>query len=434
MDSHNILVVAGAILLFGLLSRRLENSMLTPPLLFTGLGLFVGMDSIGLLDLHVDDHAVHLIAEVTLILVLFGDASRIDLGALKREIGLPIRLLFVSMPLTITLGGALALGLFPQLSVWEALLVGAILAPTDAALGQAVVSAKAVPQRIRQALNVESGLNDGIAVPVVLVFLFLSGSEVGDRQTGAEWLAFAAKQVVLGPLVGIGVGVLGGVLLTRGQKRQWMSGSLERPMGLLFAVMAFTGAEQIGGNGFIAAFAAGLTLGNVARDVCSPLYEFLEAEGQLLMLLVFLLFGVTMAWPALAAASLPIALYAAASLTLVRMLPVAASMIGSGLRLPSMAFLGWFGPRGLASILFVIVVVNEGMLANANLVFAIVVTTVLASIASHGVTAAPLAAKYGRMVARKRDTCGAELASVAEHPLRTYCQSNQTNKGTPHAE
>lgn len=419
MDSSSVLVICFVIVLFSLISRRLENSILTPPILFALFGLLAGANGLGILHISLGDDALHLVAEITLILVLFGDASRINLRALKKELGLPLRLLGISLPLTILAGGGLALFVFPELTLWEGMLLGAILAPTDAALGQAVVSSKKVPQRIRQALNVESGLNDGIAVPIVLILMSLAATEVHEARTSSEWVVFTTKQIALGPLAGIVVGLLGGWVLVHGKKNNWFSESLERILGLALAILAFTAAEHIGGNGFIAAFIGGLTMGNFAKNVRSPVYEFLEAEGQLLMLVVFLILGATIAWPVLSTASPIVFLYAAASLTVVRMLPTAIGMIGTGAKAQTVAFLGWFGPRGLASLLFVIVVVEEGMLAHSELVFAIVITTVVGSILAHGMTAAPGASLYGAFMKRNKDNCHTEMKTVTHHPVRT---------------
>ena len=320
------------------------------------------------------------------------------------------------MPLTIALGMLVAKGLLPQLSWLESAVLGAVLAPTDAALGQAVVSNPAVPLRVRQALNVESGLNDGIALPAVLVLATFAS--MGPEPGAASDLArFAVLQVTLGPFVGFAIAWLGNRLLDWSVHRGWLEPTFERLTGLALALLAFACAEAIGGNGFIAAFVAGLTLGHLTRGRCEYLYNFLEAEGQLLMLLVFLAFGSSFAVPAVNDASVATALYAVLSLTLIRMLPVAVSMIGAGLRLPTVLFLGWFGPRGLASILFGILIVDELALEHEALIFNVVMLTVLLSIVAHGVTAAPLAARYAAL-ASDVERCPEENQPVIDHPLR----------------
>jgi NhaP-type Na+/H+ or K+/H+ antiporter len=367
--------------------------------------------------MHTDERVIHVLAELTLVLVLFGDAARIDLRALRNEIGLPVRLLGIGMPLTIISGALVAKLLLPGLMWLEAAALGAILAPTDAALGQAVVSTPSVPLRIRQALNVESGLNDGIALPVVLIFAALASMGGGEERTASEWVWFAALQVTLGPLAGVLVAWVGGRLITWSENRQWMDSRFARLAGISLALLSFACAEQVGGNGFIAAFVAGLTLGNAQRGQCEYLYEFLEAEGQLLALLVFLLLGLSLAWPAIAQSDGRIWLYAVLSLTVVRMIPVAISMIGSKLRLPSVVFLGWFGPRGLASLLFAILILERAALPHGDLVFNVVILTVLGSVFAHGMSAAPAARWYGQAV-RDVTHCPEEHKAVLEHPLR----------------
>ncbi len=412
---ESLLAVALAILAFGAISGRAERWPLTPPMFFIGVGWLASPQGLGLIHVDVSGSVFHTLAEMTLVVVLFTDASRIDLSCLRREGGLPFRLLGMGMPLTLALGTGVGLLLFPELSWIEAALLAAILAPTDAALGQAVVSNPLVPVRIRQTLNVESGLNDGIALPLVLVLAAFAGATEGETEAG-YWLRFAGLAVTLGPAVGGVVGFLGAKGLEYGVANGWVNVAFQRLSALGLALLAFALAEVIGGNGFIAAFIAGLTLGNAGRNVCETLYEFGETEGQLLTLLVFLVFGAVMLPNALEHVGVTALVYAALSLTLVRMLPVALSLLGSGLKPASFAFLGWFGPRGLASILFVLIVVEEGLLANGPLLEGLVVLTVFASAMLHGATAYPLARRYGEFVTSIR---GMETAGGAsEMPVR----------------
>ncbi len=428
MEPASIAVIALSVCLVAAFSRKAERSPLTPPLFFLAVGFLLGGEGLGWMHLDIDGGAIHVLAELTLVLVLFTDAARIDLTCLRREESLPARLLGIGMPLTIAAGAFAAGVLLPGLGWTEALLLAAILAPTDAALGQAVVSNPCVPLRIRQSLNVESGLNDGIALPVVLVLASLAGAreEAGDA---SYWLRFAALAVTLGPLVGAAVGFLGGRVVAWGTRAGWINAAFQRISGLGLALLAFGAAELVGGNGFIAAFVAGLTLGNTARGVCACLYEFGEAEGQLLTLLVFLAFGAALLPEALPHATGGALLYALLSLTVVRLVPVALSLLGTGLRPASIAFLGWFGPRGLASILFVLLVVEEGRLASGPFLQAVVVLTVLASTLLHGLTAYPLARRYGDYAAALEES-RAELAEAPELPVRIPHAANVA-EGTP---
>ncbi len=417
MNTNAFILVACFVFGFALVSRRLAVSPLTPPLVFVALGIAFGPWGLDWLHFDVEQGAMHVLAELTLILVLFGDAARIDLSALRQELGLPVRLLAIGMPLTILLGGLIAKWMFPELDWLEAAVLGAVLAPTDAALGQAVVSNPAVPIRVRQALNVESGLNDGIVLPVVLVLAALASMSAEATSSATDWVRFAALQVTLGPVVGVAVAWLGNRLLKASVVRGWMEPPFERLTGLALALLAFACAEHVGGNGFIAAFVAGMMLGQWTRGRCEWLYDFLEAEGQLLMLLVFLAFGVSFAAPAVEMASSKTAGYAILSLTVIRMVPVAIALVGTGVRFQTVLFIGWFGPRGLASILFGILVLDHADVPHEAQLFELVMLTVLFSVVAHGITAAPLARGYAAMAADP-EHCPEEHREVMDHPLR----------------
>ncbi len=399
MDVTGILAITLALIAFGLISRKIEGSILTGPILFSVFGLIAGPAAFGLIPLQISNEGLHLLAEVTLILVLFSDAANIDLAQLRRDHNLPVRMLLIGMPLTIALGAMVAFLFFDGLGPWEAALLAAILAPTDAALGQAVVSNRLVPVRIRQALNVESGLNDGVALPFILLFAAFA-SAMHAETNAAEWLVFGAKQVVFGPLAGIAIGYVGAKLVSSCYRRQWMSESAEGMIALGLAFGAFALAEVVHGNGFIAAFVGGLTFGNTLKQKCQFLYEFAESEGQILILLTFTAFGAAMIPQAMAAVTIIHIAFGILVLTVLRMLPIQLSLIGTGIKPVTSTFLGWFGPRGLASILFVLLILEEAELANESTLFAVVIVTVTLSIVLHGMSAGPAARWYGSMSQR----------------------------------
>ncbi len=396
MDVTAVLAITLALITFGLISRKIQGSILTGPILFSVFGLIAGPAALGLIPLQISNEALHSLAEVTLILVLFSDAAGIDLAQLRRDHNLPVRMLLIGMPLTIVLGAVAALLLFGSFGLWEAALLAAILATTDAALGQAVVSNRLVPVRIRQALNVESGLNDGIALPFILLFAAFA-SAMHAETDAVEWLLFGAKQVVLGPLAGIAIGYAGARLVSSCYRRQWMSDSVEGMIALGLAFGAFALAEVVYGNGFIAAFVAGLTFGNTLQQKCQFLYEFAESEGQILILLTFAAFGAAMIPQAIETVTMGHILYAVLALTVLRMLPIHLSLIGTGIKPVTSVFLAWFGPRGLASILFVLLILEEAELENESKLFAVAIITVALSVALHGMTAGPAARWYGSM-------------------------------------
>ena len=412
----DIAVVCLGVVAFALVSRRLEGTVVTAPLAFVVFGWAIGPGGFGVAAIDPGHGVIHTIAELTLILVLFSDAARIDLRLLRRDHDLPQRMLAIGLPLIILAGTGAALLLFPQFSFWEAALLAAVLAPTDAALGQAVVSDRTIPVRVRQALNVESGLNDGIALPAVLLFAALAGAG-GAAVEADHWITFGLLQITLGPLVGIAVGWAGARLIDNAATAGWMTGAFEGMSVLALAILSFAVSEWVGGNGFIAAFVAGLAFGNSVRHRCEFLFEFMEAEGQLLMLITFLVFGAAMLPLALHAPDWAVVAYAALSLTAIRMVPVALSLIGTGLRPATVGFLGWFGPRGLASILFALLIVEQAGLVHGEEILIAAIVTVAASALLHGVTAAPLARAYGRMAARVGEC--EEKKPVGEMPVRS---------------
>ncbi len=418
MESQTFVIIAVLILGFGLVSGRLQKSIITPPMVFVVFGMLMSGHVLGLVELDARGELEETLAELTLILVLFTDASRINLKVLRREFHLPLRLLAVGMPLTILFGTFVAIGVCGYLSFWEAAVVAAILAPTDAALGQAVVSNERVPVRIRQALNVESGLNDGIALPVVLVFLALAAMNQ-QAESVTFWVRFAMLQVILGPLAGIAVGFVGGKLVYLGTRTKWMNHSFQQLSALAISLLAFFVAEAVGGNGFISAFCAGLTLGNTSRAICQCLYDFAETEGQLLALLTFMIFGVALVWPVVDHLSWSIVTYGVLSLTAIRMIPVALSLIRGGFQRDTVIFLGWFGPRGLASILFALLVLGRADISHREEIFTIIIVTVFLSVFAHGLTAWPASKWYAARAEEMKDEPDMEeLVPVTEMPVR----------------
>jgi sodium/hydrogen antiporter len=414
------LAVFGVLLvLFGLVSRRLDGTPVTAPMVFTGTGLLVGALG-GDLGVAIEEgggenveitETVRHVAEIALVLLLFTDAARIDIRVLRERSGLPLRLLTVGLPLSIALGALVALGLLSgELDLWEACLVGAILAPTDAALGAVVVSSPKLPVRLRQALGVEAGLNDGLSVPFFTVFAILAAeSALGD----ASFLEIAFEKIVYGALLGAALGGLGGVLVRRAARLDWTLRAFQQLAVLALAVLAWWTAEEVGGSGLVAAFVGGLVFGLGARRVAGKAIGFSEDLGQLLSLLVFFALGV-IAVQVFPEATWEMGLYALLSLTAIRMLPVAAALAGSGLRPWTVAYLGWFGPRGLASILLALILLVEYPgVPGGGTVFVVVVLTVLASVFLHGATAAPLTDRYARLPHLDEDGA-AERRPVAE--------------------
>jgi len=417
VNSTELVVIASFVVAFSLVSRLLERTWISGPMVFVGYGLLMGQDGLAVLELDIRDEQVILLAETTLGLLLFSDAIRIEVTRLRREAQLPIRLLGIGLPLTIAAGTAAAYLLF-DISFWSAALIGAVLAPTDAALGQAVVTSPAVPVRIRQTLNVESGLNDGIAPPAVTIFIAFAGSE-SDATSPGGWVRFAIEQIGWGAGVGVVVGSVGGWLLSAASRRNWVDATFRQLAVLAIATTAVAGATLLDGNSFVAAFVAGVSFGAVARSECPHVQDFVEDLGQLLAMITFVVFGAILVGPSLGGFTPGILLYALISLTLVRMVPVGLSLIGAGLGLPTVGFIGWFGPRGIASIVFGLLVVEEGVSDRSDELFTIVAWTVVLSVVLHGLSSRPAAAAYGRWFAAQADDHQTmPEANVVKHPHR----------------
>ena len=426
MPAAQLFVIALGTLLFALFSRRAEAGSVTAPMTFTAFGFLVGAGWLDIVDLTAQAGVVQELAEITFVLALFTDAARIDLRRLGREHDLPIRLLGLGLPLSVLAGGAVGLLLFPSLTFWGAATLGVILAPTDAALGQAVVSNDAVPERIRQALNVESGLNDGLAFPALLVVASLAAAEEGRSAFG--WAGFAAAQLSLGPLAGIVVGIAGAFAVEWAMPRDLMNEIFLRISTLTLALLAYAGAELIGGNGFIGAFVAGLVVGTRSRRLLDGVEDFGETEGQLLTLFVFLIFGAVLLPEALDGLTWRHVAYAVLSLTLIRLVPVAVSLLGCRLRYATVGFVGWFGPRGLASIIYLLLLLDEGYdIAGLEDIRLTVLVTVAASIVLHGITASPLAKAYGAFMAHV--DADAERQPVFPFPTRMRPMREKAEEG-----
>jgi len=417
MEPLGYALIATFVLLYGLVSKRLQNTIITDPIVFVLFGFFLSGSVTGLVTSK-DHELINIIANLTLILVLFSDASRISLGLFWSEQDIPRRLLGVGLPLTIIAGVFVGAVIFTGLPFWQAAVLATILAPTDAALAQAVINSERVPGRIRQALNVESGLNDGICFPILLLFISLAATS-DVNHPASYWVHFIVFQLILGPLVGIFVGYLGGRLVLWAVNKDWMSGNFQRLSIFGLSLMAFFFAVLVGGNGFISAFFSGLIFGNVARKVSDPICEFGEAEGELFILLTFMLFGAIMVPVAIGDLNWLFILYALISLTIVRMIPVAISLIGKRLSTPSILYLAWFGPRGVASILYVLLVVDKYELSGETIIFNVTAITVLLSVFLHGVTAVPGANAYASSLEAVPDEeKDAEMKQVRHLPTR----------------
>lgn len=390
MNEHPIIMfIALIILVFGIFSKRAEQTIVTAPMVFVLIGLAVSLFGIEMMEEGPKAGFVKPFAELTLILVLFIDASTINRSKLKLDRSLPVRLLLIGLPLTMVMGALIAIPIFPEISTVALVMMALILSPTDAALGQAVVTGEQVPLRIRQTINVESGLNDGIALPPILIcFAILSGS-AGGNMDFSYWLTFVIKQFLFGPIIGGFIGWLGGFMVERSSKAGWMSHTYQMLASVAIAILAYALAEHMGGNGFIAVYFAGLMLGTQSEMIRERIREFGEAESQVLIMFIFLLFGMLLVPVAYEYWDWRAWVYAILSLTVIRIVPVALSLLGSGLDKKTVLFIGWFGPRGIASVLYLLMAVIQLGVEGYETVIGVISLTVFLSIFLHGVTALP---------------------------------------------
>ncbi|MFH8572912.1 cation:proton antiporter [Streptomyces sp. NPDC017993] len=381
--------------LWGLFSQRVERVELTAPAAFVLVGLVLAT-CLGSMDLDPPQGTVKGLAEICLTWILFTDAARLSFRVLRPDLGLYLRLLLIGLPMCIGLGALLALGLLPGVGAWAAVFVGAALAPTDAALGASMMSNPVVPERIRRLINVESGLNDGIATPVVAVAL--AGAAVtagsGPDATGEE-----VMELAIGLAYGAALGLAGGWLLRSALRKGWAAEEFAGPAVLALALLSYLSAIAIGGNGFVAAFVAGLAFGTAHGGTPPWQLQFTEQSASVLSLLVWLLFGAVLVPAAFPHMTWQAVLYAVLSLTAVRMVPVALSLLGTGMDRATVGFVGWFGPRGLATIIFGLLAVEDLAPAVTQQVVPVLVCTVLLSVLAHGLSAGPLARLYGAAAA-----------------------------------
>jgi NhaP-type Na+/H+ or K+/H+ antiporter len=401
MSEYQILtVLAGFAFFYSVVASRLERTPVSGPVVYLFVGLAFGTYGLGLVELDVNRETIKRLAEYTLAMVLFADAANTNLGTLRQVGKVPARLLLIGLPLTIAGGVVAGFFIFDTLTLLEIALLATMLAPTDAALGQAVVTNESVPDSVRESLNVESGLNDGICVPVLLIFLALAtGDAAGDEATSLI-MKLPLEAIGIGAGVGVVLAIVGGTLVKFCGGRGWISGAWTRIPVITLAMFCFALSQWLGGSGFIGAFVGGMLFGALIKnhEVKEELLAGAEGVGNLMSLLTWFVFGALAFGKGLQNVSWQVLLYAVLSLTIVRMLPVMLCLIGIKMRANSKMFLGWFGPRGLASIVFIVIVLEENLPGSDTLV-AVVTWTVVLSIIAHGVSAVPLANKYAKSVA-----------------------------------
>lgn len=392
---QNAAILAVFLLIYSVLAGRVERSWLSGPIVFTAAGLLLGPYGLGLVRLNFGAGGLRVLAELTLAMVLFTDAANADFDIVRRNIGIPERLLLIGLPLTIVFGFLVAWALFPGIAPLELALLAAMLAPTDAALGKPVVTNPAVPAVLREGLNIESGLNDGICVPIVLLLLGLAVGTQIEHGTATHAVLLVVEELGIGAAAGLGLTWLAIELLRVAEARGWAGEHWEEVTVVALAAACFAAAQAAGGSGFIACFVGGL-LTSWRRPRHKPaLLRGALSTGEAMALLTWVAFGIGAIGPIMARLTWPALLYAVLSLTVIRMLPVILCLAGTGMRAADKLFVAWFGPRGLATIVFAVIVIDE-KLPGSDTVIAVAGATILLSVLAHGVSANPLVRAIAR--------------------------------------
>ncbi|VGO23434.1 cation:proton antiporter [Pontiella sulfatireligans] len=390
---ENLAILGAFVFLYSIVSGGLERTPINGAVVFAAFGLIMGPIWLDLLKVDVNAEEMRTLAELTLALVLFTDAANANLGILKRSSQIPVRLLLIGLPLTIVLGFGAGMLMFPELTWLEVAIIATMLAPTDAALGKAVVTNKSVPGNIREGLNVESGLNDGICVPILFIFLALIPPVTGTAEGNTEALALklVGEQIGIGLAVGLGLTFLAGHIVKMAARHGWITESWRQLPVLALAFTCYAVTQLLGGSGFIACFTGGLLAGALAKRHKTEYLLAAEGTGDTLAIITWVCFGAVVIGKSIGLYSWSILLYSILSLTVIRMLPVFLVLTGLKLRIDQKLFMGWFGPRGLASIVFAVIVLNKH-LPHAETITMTAVCTILLSVIGHGLSANPLVA------------------------------------------
>ena len=400
---ENLAVLAVFAFLYSVFAGGLAKTVISGPMIFIGFGLLFGPLGLGVLTWDVETNELRVLADLTLALILFIDAAIADLSVVRRSIRLPQRMLVVALPMIIVLGFGVGYLIFDDLTLFELAILATMLAATDAALGKGVITNKDVPEDIRESLNVESGMNDGICVPILFLFIALAvGSDIEGDSTSLAITLFI-KEIGIGLVVGLGLTAVGSWLIKWCWNRGWLTSIWQQVPVVTLAVGSFAVAQSLHGSGYVAAFVGGILFGHLARGYEHELLHAAEGVGEVMALATWVVFGSAVIGQVYPYFSWQVVLYAVLSLTVVRMLPIFLSLAGTGQSTRSKLFLGWFGPRGLASIVFAIIVLSKD-LPGEDLLAITVVCTVVLSIFAHGLTANPFAKAFASAISKQKSS------------------------------
>ncbi|MCG8580398.1 MAG: sodium:proton antiporter [Bacteroidales bacterium] len=388
-------ILFAIILTYSLIAGKLERYPFSAPIFFLIIGAALGPLVFHVYNINFNDENYKLLSEFTLALVLFSDASKANLKVLQKYLALPGKLLLIGLPITILAGFLIGVLIFPEFSWLEAAILATILAPTDAALGEPVVSNKSVPSKIREGINVESGLNDGICVPVLMLLLAIHTANFNESISFSYGLSLFAKEIGIGFLSGTFIALIGAFLIKRSISQGWDESAWKNSIVILMSLFSFAIAQTLGGSGFIACFTGGIMFNISFKHNKKAYLEGSEGLSKILNAVVWFVFGCVITGWIVHRLTCDIVLYAVLSLTAIRMIPVLLSLFNFPISFYAKLFTAWFGPRGLASIVFAVMVFEE-QLPHGDTIVEITLVTILLSVFAHGISANPMARAFDR--------------------------------------
>lgn len=388
MTTDTAFVLTVMVLCYAMVSGLVKKWYVAPALIFVLAGMALGPFGFNVLEGGPDTSTFTVLAQLALTMILFNQAADLDLSAVVRRRDVTFRLLVIGIPLAIALGTLTAVIVLPVMPLWEAVCLAAIVAPTEVALIDALLDNERVPERIRHTLSTESGFYDGFALAALLAALAVASQRTHSSDTHWGW--FLVRTELVSVAVGVGVGLVGGWVLGMARNRGWMSDTWAQLATVAIALVCFQVGEHLHGSGFVAAFAGGLAFAfAVRRAGTRPDMHVSEATGHLLELLVFAMFGgyaVIVGWRA---ADWRVVVFAVVALVLVRLIAVSVALVRSEVPGRDRLFIGWFGPRGISTLVLGLLVVERGAIEQESLITQVVVITVTLSLVLHSATAWP---------------------------------------------
>lgn len=394
MHTATSFVLTLLVLGYAVVSALVNRWYVAPALIFVGLGMLFGPFGFNLLAAGPGTEGYTLLAQLALTVILFNQAAKLDPGKAFRRGQVTFRLLVIGIPLTLVLGSLTAAVLLPVLPWWEAVCLAAIVAPTEVALIEALIEDHRVPERVRNALSVESGFYDGFALAVLLAALALASAQTDERPR--DWTWFVVRTELVSLVIGAAVGLLGAVVIAWSRRREWMNDTWAQLATLAVALICFEFGERVHASGFVAAFTGGLAFAVVARRSNTEVSnQVSDAAAQLLELLVFAMFGAFAVIDAWQHTSWRVVLFCAVALFGVRMVAVLVALIRTDLPAYSRLFIGWFGPRGIGTVVLALLVIERGEIQHPDVLAQAGVIAVTLSLVLHSITAPLGIRRYG---------------------------------------